>query len=403
MANDTKQKLARMVAGRLATMTPKPLDASRSTTGQIKGFLTRDTLHRLQEIVAYHQKAPRANAEDRLALILGLCDTYLTKHGGDTDPRAKAKLASVEDIKAEAQMERDRWAAEAQYLSDARAVGDTNVKTRFLHIKDAQSVGKAIPQARALAKGERDPGNREFGFTQATLDLIKKYGLTEAEVLAVKLYTSDDYQYINPGNANSESYMKYENFAGARWVKWQPEGTPEPREDELDEDDYLPAAKAYLASPEGQKHVKELFQEGSLHGAMALSALRKLPRMQGTCYRGSRLTEADYQSQYVTPAPDWPAKRLTNLYSVATEESPAIGFATKVSRRRATTVSIITELAVEDGRDVGDLSLVGRLEKEWLLLPGARLQIASVEEVTDEGRKWDATAKCIYVKAYQVS
>src|SRR5262249_13655882 len=168
----------------------------------------------------------------------------------------------------------------------------------------------------------------------------------------------------NAAFTNNGAYMKAENFAGKRWAKWQPEGTPEPRSDELDPDGYLPAAKQYLASAEGQKHLKQLFEEGSLHSTMALSALRKLPVMKGTCYRGNRLTEAEYRQQYVVRSADWPRKTLTNLTSVATERGPAVGFAQRVSRPEAT-VSVITEVAVRNGRDIGDLSILGRLEKEW--------------------------------------
>ena len=60
MSNDKKKKeLARIIAGRMSPGAPQQIDAVRSTTGQIKGFLTKDTLYRLRQAVADHQKAAR--------------------------------------------------------------------------------------------------------------------------------------------------------------------------------------------------------------------------------------------------------------------------------------------------------------------------------------------------------
>ena len=44
-------------------------------------------------------------------------------------------------------------------------------------------------------------------------------------------------------------------------------------------------------------------------------------------------------------------------------------------------VSVLTCVHVQTGRDIGDLSLMGRKEKEWLLFPGTVLQVDSVEEL----------------------
>ena len=51
--------------------------------------------------------------------------------------------------------------------------------------------------------------------------------------------------------------------------------------------------KSYLDTEKGQSHLKQLLEEGSLHGAMAVAALKKLPAMDGLCYRGMRMTEED--------------------------------------------------------------------------------------------------------------
>jgi hypothetical protein len=140
------------------------------------------------------RRPPAANAGDRLALILSLWDTYLKDHGADTDARAKTKLASVEDIQAEAVMERNKLRVEARSLNDADAVAGPNTKRTAppVTIKSNNSVGTAIPHTQAPAKSERAAENREVGFTQATLELIKEYDQSESELLAVKLYSANE-------------------------------------------------------------------------------------------------------------------------------------------------------------------------------------------------------------------
>ena len=47
--NDKKKKeLARIIAGRMSPKAPQDIDKVRSTMGQIKGALTKDTLYRLR-------------------------------------------------------------------------------------------------------------------------------------------------------------------------------------------------------------------------------------------------------------------------------------------------------------------------------------------------------------------
>ena len=212
MSNDKKKKeLARIIAGRMSPGAPQQIDAVRSTTGQIKGFLTKDTLYRLRQAVEDHQKAADENgALVRLGIILGLCDTYLNKHGSEKDARAREKVAMVEDMKAEASAERSRREAEAIYLQDAYAQataepGSKGYSATRMADQSAPAAAVAGLQAKQLAQGKAT--QTQEGFNQATLELIKKYGLTEAEVLAVKVYTANDYKYISPATANDKKWM----------------------------------------------------------------------------------------------------------------------------------------------------------------------------------------------------
>ena len=279
MANGKKKALAKIIAGRLSAMGPEQIDAVRSTKGEIKGFFTKDTLYRLRQAVADHKKSGEEGADARLAIILGLCDIYIARHGAETDGRAREKVAPVEDIKAEAMTERDRRQAMDIYVQDAYAGADEEEERQTALVQESHTaVTFAVSETQALAKGK--VGKKE-GFNQATLNLIQKYDLTEAEILAVKIYSADDYHYINPATANSETYMENMNFKGKRWDALRREGSP----------------KDYLESDEGRRHLKELFEEGSVHGALAISALQKLPPMVGMCYRGDRMTPGRFRGE----------------------------------------------------------------------------------------------------------
>ena len=272
------------------------------------------------------------------------------------------------------------------------------------------------------------------------MDLIKKYGLTEAEVLAVKVYTVDDYRYINPANANDVSRLvTYINPPDDDDDQLEDQDLPQdplladllslpemdPKDviesmrqadeelekllEELDPKGKLPERRYRMATkldenegrqpdakgtePEGPKakdpmeglsdkelsHIKQLFEEGSLHGAMAIAALKKLPAREGLCYRGMRMTEKAFRERYEQPTIE--PETLRQLTSIATTRAAAQAFADgQGCRDLDKKVSVLTCVDVQTGRDIGDLSVHGRKEKEWLLLPGTVIQADSVED-----------------------
>jgi hypothetical protein len=387
-----KRDLARIIASKMAGAAPQ-IDAVRSTKGEIKGFFSQDTMFRLRQAVADHEKAGTdTRAEARLAVILGLCDTYLHRHGAETDDRAKEKLEAVDRIQQQAMTEMRDWGhrqAELRYIRDVQ-VGATDVRDQLgqpepddddsddvddvdepddsedsqprerawkgtQYISQGASV-TAVMETTKLAKGQT-AANGKDGFNQATLDLIKQYGLTEAEVLAVKVYTADDYKYINPATNPSTPWndAKLRRRAGQN----KPEG--------------------YVDTKKGQKKLRQLKEEGSLHGALGISAVKKLPPKAGLVYRGMRLTEAEFQQQFGNGLP--PDETLLQLTSFATEEANSLRFANGEGNTSNPdkTVSVMMDVTVETGRDVGDLSVFGHDEKEWLLLPGAVLVTTEIK------------------------
>ena len=369
--SDKKQELARIIAGRVSQLKAEKIDAVRSKLDQFVGFVTNDTLYRLRQAVADHTGAPAEGADGRIAVILGLCDAYLA--GDGKQPGNREKAAVVEDIKAEALVERGRRQAEARYLADAYAKSPDNPPSPTpLGKQTNRTLEKLIQPPERW--GRAAPTPRRKGPDQDALDLVQKYGLTEAEILAVKVYTSDDYKYMNPATAYSEGWMEAQQFKG--------------RAD-------------YLKTPEGRAEMRQLMEEGSLHSAMAVAALQKMEPKQGLCFRGDRMTPQEFTDMYGdASAPKLPTQTKPNLTSIARVRKSAENFANNSTDPKKT-VSVMTEVQVKNGREVRDLSVFGKGEAEWLLLPGTVLQTDSVEKLP-KGAAGKPAAKAWYlVKAHE--
>jgi hypothetical protein len=375
MPNDQRQKLARIIAGRISQLKPEKIDAVRSTLDQFVGFVTQDTLYRLRQAVADHENAPAEGWDGRVAVILGLCDAYLK--GDGKAPGNVDKALAVENIKAEALVESGRRKAEAQYLADAYAKNpDKPPSPTPLDKQSALTLSKAHPAADALAHGNTYQG--VHGADQVALDLIQRYGLTEAEILAVKVYTAPDYKYINPATANDEVWMAK---PGQEQFKGKPEN--------------------YLNTDQGRAEMRQLLQEGSLHSAMVVAALQKMEQKTGLCFRGERMTPAEFKKSYGDAEPyELPAVKKTALTSIATDRSSAEYFA-NLSKDKEQTISVMSEVQVTSGREIRDLSIQGRGEGEWLLLPDTVLQTDSVQELPTGDAGSPQATRWFIVKAHQ--
>jgi hypothetical protein len=403
--HDKKKELAKVFAKRMSGTAQ--IDALRSTKGQLKGMVTKDTMYRLRQALDDHKKSKdEEGAGDRLAIILGLCHSYINRHGRESDARAKEKVATVEQIQEQASSEMRDWGqrqAEARYVRDVNQQGPTPF--------EREGVGSehAIQQTRGLQKKQTDPSKRSAGFSPATLELISTYGLTEAEVLAVKMFTVGNYEYINPATANKESWMKGQMFPKEKFKDEEESDEESEPLSEIEVARLLEAkSNGYWASKEGESHLKQLFQEGSLHGALAIKALHKLPPQEGTCYRGARMTEKEFVEKYGVDGQERPTEKLESLTSVSTVEAVAEGFA-KSHKRSDKTVAVYTEVKVKTARDIGDLSLKGRDihgegEGEWVLFPGTFLRTVDVTVIRDPDPPPGnpPATKLVFVKAEQV-
>lgn len=182
------------------------------------------------------------------------------------------------------------------------------------------------------------------------LKLAQKYGLTEPEMAAVKLYTASDYLYINPATANSEGWM------GAQ------------------EADVANNAVAKIP-----RSKKELMQMGAMHAGAMMQALAKFEPVAMTTYRGSRESPESFKAKYQ----DTNVMKFSAFGSSASKEFPAEKFARgegENSPLAHQTVSVFCIVEVTNGRQLGELSIYGAGENEVLLLPGAQFSITSIEQ-----------------------
>jgi hypothetical protein len=231
---------------------------------------------------------------------------------------------------------------QAGYMADVASeesamMGGQPRGSKFKYLSSTAS--SAISSAQAVAGGGGGKAER------AQAELMKQYDLTDAELAAIKIYTVDDYKYINPAMAGNEAWM------AAQIPK-------------------VAGATSKDASPAG---VKEAMKEGKRHGEMAMEGLRKLPAWKGNTFRGLRLTPAELKKQYQDTI------RYDNkaFLSTSTEADVSNGFAKKTEDDGK--VGILLHYEVTNGRDVAKYSLVGS-EKEVLLLPGAAFAIVDVQE-----------------------
>jgi hypothetical protein len=368
--NDKAQKLARIIAGRVSQLKPEKIDEVRSTLDQFMGWVTSDTLSQLRQAVAEHEAAPAAGWQARVDGILRLCDAYLAGEGKEPGNRKKAD--AVETIKAEALVEQGRRLAEAQYLADAYQKDPATA----LQKQTQKTIDEAHPAAQDLGQGVASGG---LGADADALKLVQESGLTEAEVLAVKTYTSDDYTYINPATANSQSWMEANQFK-----------------------DQVKADPDYLKTDDGRKQMRILMEEGSLQAAMVVAALQKLEPKSGTCYRGERMTPKEFEDTFgdATSGYKLPARTRNNLTSIARVKAAAQSFANRHDDDTKT-VSVMWEVAVTNGREIRDLSVYGKGEAEWLLLPGTVLQATEVTEESTGAVGSPAATKWATVKFEQ--
>lgn len=310
--------------------------AARSSSDKRKSTFGLGTFHRLTKALRDYERCQGKEAGWYAEVVAGLADHWLEANKKSPND---ARKALIEDLAAQAKAEIGRLAAMDKYLNDMK---DGNFSALSQTATDF-----ALPQAETLAQGETGGG----GASKEALKIAQKYGLTEAEIAAVKIYTASDYLYINPATANSEGWM------GSQ------EGD----------------IKNSAANKKAPRSKKDLMQMGALHAGVMMQALSKFDPVTTTTYRGSRESPESFQAKYR----DTNVMKFSAFGSSASNATPAENFAAGQGENTPLpnqTVSVFCILQVTNGRQLADLSIYGAGESEVLLLPGAEFSITQIDQ-----------------------
>jgi hypothetical protein len=195
--------------------------------------------------------------------------------------------------------------------------------------------------------------------------------LTREEKVAIRIYTSPDYRYINPSIVYSQDYLK-KNLSGERV-----EG---PNAGGFSQKSILTTA---IQSEEGKRGLlQEMAREGLQHASIAMKGLKKLEKDIGEIQRGEKWTVFEYENRYKIGQ--------TTVYGALTSLSKNPNTAKTYYNLDADDIrngkrSILISMRVRKGCDIEEFSRYYSedprvSEGEVVLLPGATFMVARAED-----------------------
>ena len=306
------------------------------------------------------------------------------------NPTYASVVAVVEDIWFAAMADAAKLRAKANYLRDARAGADLqgydprnpyqkkpDVPANALPLQHQAAGAKAFvtSPARDLAQGKANaPANT--GADATTLELMKKYGLDEADIVAIRAYSNEDFKYINPAVEN-QSYSKdtLDSLVDG-------DGRIKAKMDLAQSDDDRLNAKSaggMWHEPDKAKRgakVAGMQAEGRAQGGMLTAALQRMEPVPGTYLRGLSLNEAKLRQRFGSTVTWGTFTSMTVKPSVATafadgDKSPF--------DRSVDDLHVILVIHTSQAYDIQSVSVQGDKEGEFLLLPGACLKVDKIE------------------------
>jgi hypothetical protein len=244
------------------------VNALRSKAGVRKGARTRDSLDKIGRLLEQHRdRRDELEIIQSLLTIGALGNHWLDKHRAEQD---WGKINLVETIVAEASRDHAQLLAQRRYLADARAGSglggppDPRASSTPLTMQVSDT---AAGQAGRLATAARAPRVATQQRTPA-VDLVANLGLTEAEILAIKTFTNEDYKYMNPAIVGDDVWMADQQPALQSLFSYQ-------------------AKSSYGRQGDLHTDLRKLKAEGVLHGGVLMQAVAKLEPKVGRVYRVS--------------------------------------------------------------------------------------------------------------------
>jgi outer membrane biosynthesis protein TonB len=301
------------------------------------GALRSDDSSGFEEVyqaVSGYESAPPDEKFSQLQALDGKATDWVNSPAGSPGPlqdERRALVGALLDQMAAEQARLSRIDAEKRYMANVE-------KSRKGSDRNSADPDERYAFRALTGKSGTDVRKNVVGAAKKPA-LQQDYGLTDAEVSAIRIFTNDDYGYINPATANSPAWLQSNKSSAMT----QPA---------FDRDDATDADR---------------LSEGPVHVGVAITGLRKLPAYSEDVYRGTSASEEDVQK--------WMDNGLefTALASASTLRKKAEDFA-KNNRTKDKPVEVIFVIHDCGGRDIHEISVYGD-EAEVTILPGSKYTV----------------------------
>jgi hypothetical protein len=300
--------------------------------------------------------------------------SVFTDYENEADPKKKQKLLQTLERRASRWVNEhkgsDRQLDVDRSILLAKLVEQASFEQARSSKREAQKryMGNVEKAGDAADYTSKDPDER-YAFkalTETSKDNVKQkkldalrnkattpnqYGLTDAEIAAIRIFTGSDFGYINPATK-----------ADPGWLESNKTG------DVGKEGGFTRGADD-----------SDMMSEGPVHVGVAMSGLRKLPVHGGDVYRGRAVT-ADQLDEWMPNGTSPPFGTVSNpaLSSASRKRSEAEKYAEKVSPEKP--IAVVFVLQNAGGRDITEIS-VEKKEEEVTILAGTNLQVTSVRAI----------------------
>lgn len=360
---------------RLAT-TPSDLDKFISTVDVIKrGVGKADARTKgfsaIRTALAEYGSADKKGVTDpeiqsrRLSILDALCTRFLDENPQDTKRRPivdrlldeiASERAAVSRVQAQQVYQRDIENATPGGMRFPAGPAGPRMPG-WQRTQDADPTKKFAFQALS-GEGKAGATNYDIGSDRDRRQRIesekKKYGLTDAEVAGITIFSAGDFKYINPATANSQSWL------GAQKADMK--------------------GKERFADMTEERGNKTIMEEGGLHTAMAMQGLNKMERFKGETYRGARLTPEQFKEKFQSGK----KTNFTTLTSSTFDKEIALDFVfgsgSGTKPRAEQSVAILSIFTDSGGVDISKIAMI-KGESEVLILPGSWFAVTSLVEI----------------------
>lgn len=306
-----------------------------STLGKVKGALSGSSFNAIRDALVRYEKAKTVASKVKLLQDVEVLATkWVNEHskdGGAIERRRRSVLVQLLDEVPQELTRLSTEQAQGIYMGNVTNAG-------------APDDGAADPGKKYALKGLSE-NSRASGLQRPpkAQPFIEAAGLTEAEITAVRIFSADDYKYINPGVKNDPSWLEGNRVKHATAIAFRTGAA---------DDVYL--------------------EEGRVHAGIMNQALRKLPPDPSVVYRGATQTDAEFKAQVGVGK----VFHFPSFASASKDRSTAEGFADTNGKDHA----LIFRIHNSGGRDISQISAVAS-EEEVTLLAGSKYSVQSVTQI----------------------